>query len=146
MDDTLKCILEKHHLSDEASSIIEMDVRIQRVDKQTIAYTKDVQNVTVKYSVNFYPDKAEIHNFYQNVGINWAFKLLPQILEGTIKEVIGKYEAVNLINNRNLAVSDIKQLVISRLALKSITSTNFELTDFDFNDAFEHAVEAKVSH
>ena len=133
-----------HFYNPFTSSIVELDVRIQRVDKKTIAYTKDVQNASVTYSINFYPDKNEMHNFYQNVGLAWAEKLIPQILEGAIKEVIGKYEAVMLINNRQQAVQQIKELVTKRLADRAITTTNFELTNFDFNDAFEQAVEAKV--
>jgi regulator of protease activity HflC (stomatin/prohibitin superfamily) len=133
-----------HFYNPFTSSIVEMDVRIQRLDQEVVAYTKDVQNVSIKYSVNFFPEKTAMHELYQNVGMNWAFKLIPQILEGTIKEIVGTYEAVKLINNRNKAVSEIKALVTQRLTEKAITTTNFELTNFDFNNAFENAVEAKV--
>lgn len=133
-----------HFYNPFTSGIIEMDVRVKKTDRKTVAYTKDVQNVSVAYSLNYYPDKTQMHNFYQNVGMDWAQKLVPQILEGAIKEVVGTYEAVSLINNRQSAVSTIKELTTKRLAGQSITLTNFELTNFDFNDAFEQAVEAKV--
>lgn len=133
-----------HFFNPFTSSIIEMDVREQRTDRKTIAYTKDVQNVSITYSLNFYPDKSKMHIFYQNVGFEWAAKIIPQIIEGTIKEIVGKYEAVKLINSRQEAVSEIKELIITRLQSKDITLNNFELTNFDFNDAFELAVEAKV--
>lgn len=133
-----------HFFNPFTTNIVEMDVREKRIDSRTIAYTKDVQNVTIQYSLNYFPDKNKMHEFYQNVGMGWANTLIPQILEGAVKEVVGQYEAVALINNRQQAVSAIKELAKKRLQEKSVTARNFELTNFDFNDAFEQAVEAKV--
>ena len=133
-----------HFFNPFTSNIIEMDVREKRIDRKTIAYTKDVQNVTVNYALNFFPNKTQMHNFYQNVGMEWATVIIPQILEGAIKEIVGKYEAVALINNRQEAVQGIRMLIEERLREKNVTMQNFELTNFDFNDAFENAVEKKV--
>ena len=104
-----------HFYNPFTTSIVELDVRVQRLDRKTIAYTKDVQNVTVQYTLNFYPDKTTMHDLYQNVGLDWAEKLIPQLVEGTTKEVVGKYDAVRLIDTRDQAVFQIKELVSKRL-------------------------------
>jgi len=133
-----------HFYNPFTTNVIEMDVRVQKTSLKTIAYTKDVQNVSVTYALNFFPEKDKMHIFFQNVGMYWIEKIIPQIIEGTIKEVVGKYEAVKLINTREDAVAKIKELVSVRLQKADVIVTNFEVTNFDFNNAFESAVEAKV--
>lgn len=61
-----------------------------------------------------------------------------------MKEVIGKYEAVQLISKREEAIAEIYAGIESKLLEKLITLKNFQVTNVDFNDAFENAVEAKV--
>lgn len=133
-----------HFYNPITSNIIEMDVRVQKTNLKTSAYSKDAQIVEVTYTTNFYPVKSAVHEFYQNVGVDWSNKLLPQVLEGTVKEIIGQYNAVKLISNRNEAVERIKALILKRLKDLNVNMTNFQIENFDFNDAFEKAVEKKV--
>jgi len=58
--------------------------------------------------------------------------------------VFGSYNAVALITNRSKAVLEVKTLITSRLLVKNIILTNFELTNLDFDDDFEAAVKMKV--
>jgi len=133
-----------HFYAPWSSNVVELDVRIQKLKKTTIAYTKDVQNVSVTFTVTYYPDKNKMHLFYQNIGKDWSEKILPQILEGSLKAIIGKYEAVELIAKRQIAVAEINELTKAGLLTKDIFMTNLEINNFDFNDAFEQAVEHKV--
>ena len=126
------------------TSIVELDIRVQKWSKETLCYTNDIQNVRVAYTINYRPDPANMANFYKEVGLDWAAKLLPQIVEGKIKETIGKYDAVKLISDRQKATADIQQLIFDELKANKIELINFEITNFNYNDAFENAVEAKV--
>ena len=126
------------------TSIVELDIRVQKWVKETLCYTRDIQNVRVSYTINYRPDPANMANFYKEVGFDWDAKLLPQIVEGKIKETIGKYDAVQLISDRQQATADIQTLIAEELKANKIEMVNFEITNFNYNDAFEHAVEAKV--
>ena len=133
-----------HMYNPLTSNITEMDVRENKYESSTLAYTKDVQNVKVVFTVNYYPEKTQIHKIYENVGREWANKLMPQVVIGKIKEVVGQYQAVDLVSDRLNATTKIFESVRNALGKKGIVIKNFEINNLDFNDAFENAVEAKV--
>lgn len=127
------------------TNIVEMDTRTQRLEHKEMAYTKDVQQATISYVVNFNLDKTAAHIIYQEVGRDWEEKLVPQVISGTVKNVIGKWDAVDLVSNRDKASVAIEEAVRNALSLQHVTVTKFEITEIDYNDEFEKAVENKVT-
>ncbi|MBC86863.1 MAG: hypothetical protein CL677_06750 [Bdellovibrionaceae bacterium] len=126
------------------TKIIEMDIRVQKWSRKTLGYTKDIQNVEVNFTVNYQPDPTHMANFYKEVGQDWDAKLLPQIIEGKIKEIIGQYDAVKLVSDRQDATAKMLEQIRMAMEAAHIQMVNFEITNLDYNDAFENAVEAKV--
>lgn len=126
------------------SNIVELDVRESKMEAETMGYTKDVQNVRVIYAINFMPDATQMHVLYEKIGRDWAAKMIPQVLLGKVKQVIGQYEAVKLVSERQLATAAMFDTIKEELAAKGVIVKNFEITNLDFNDPFENAVEAKV--
>lgn len=126
------------------SSIIQMDNRVQKVEDQTAVYTKDVQQAQIKYALNYSLDPATSAKMYSEVGIYWAEKLIPQIVMSSMKNVIGQWAAMDLIANRLKAQQGIEDMIAADLKPRGITLNNFSMTNIDFQDQFEQAVEAKV--
>lgn len=126
------------------TNLVVMDVREVKTESKTMAYTKDVQQVDVFYALNYNPDPTKIHVILEQVGIDWANRLIPQVVLGKIKEIVGHYEAVQLVSNRQEATRAIFDRIVGELAAKNVSIRGFELTNLDFNDQFEHAVESKV--
>ena len=127
------------------TNIVEMDTRTQRLEHQENGYTKDVQQVVLKYVVNFNLDKTAAHLIYQEVGRDWQDKIVPQVISGTLKNVVGKWDAVDLVGNRDKASMAIETAIKDALGHARVTVTKFEITDMDYNDEFEKAVENKVT-
>lgn len=127
------------------TTIHEMDVRTGKYDGKTATYTKDIQTANITYSINYNlkPEAAAL--IYQSVGVDWAEKLMHQVIEGELKDTIGKWNAVDLIANRTQATADIQTAITTALVDKHIEITNFQITNIDYNDEFEKAVEAKVT-
>lgn len=126
------------------SNIIEMDVRTQKKELSTAVYTKDVQQAKLTGTVNYNLDKKTVHKIYQEVGKNWDDVLVHQVVEGSIKNIIGKWDAVDLVANRDTATIAIKEAIVKGLNSRGVTVTHFEIRNIDFADKFEDAVEAKV--
>lgn len=124
--------------------IIEMDTRTQKWSARTEAYTKDVQQVTINFTVNYAPEKNKVHLLFQNVGMTWADRLVPQIVEGSLKAVVGTYNAVDLIENRQKATQDAENLIAEKALEKFVLIEKLEFNNLKFEDEFEKAVEAKV--
>jgi regulator of protease activity HflC (stomatin/prohibitin superfamily) len=126
------------------SSIEEMDVRTKKMETDAETYTRDIQQAKIHITVNYNLDKEHANDMYQNVGISWEEKLIPQTVQGTLKSVIGKWDAVDLIGNRGKAQQEIQQTIATILATKGVVVTRVEVSNIDYTKEFESAVEAKV--
>lgn len=127
------------------SSIVEMDVRTQKMEFDAETYTKDIQQAKLHVTINYNLDKEHANEMYANVGSDWEDKLIPQTAQGTLKTVIGKWDAVDLIGNRGKAQSEIQQTIADVLATKGVQVTRVEVSNIDYTEEFEKAVEAKVT-
>lgn len=135
------------------SSIVTMSYQVQAFPsrygyddqyRQTQAYTKDVQQATLSYVVTYTLNAAKAVEMYQNVGIDWERKLVPQVVVGSIKNVVGTWNAVDLVSNRPQVTKQIEDSVRAALGSRDVTVVKFDLTNIDFSGEFEKAVEAKV--
>jgi regulator of protease activity HflC (stomatin/prohibitin superfamily) len=127
-----------------ATSINEIDVRTQKVEFSMETYTKDVQQATIKATVNINLDPATAHLTFKEVGIRWEEKLVHQVVEDALKQQIGKWAAEELISNRDKARTAAYEAIKERLAPKRVFLTGFELTNISYTPQFEKAVENKV--
>jgi prohibitin 2 len=126
------------------SAIVEMDTRVQRVDAETDTYTRDVQQAAIKYTLNYRLQQNAAHLMYRDIGRDWEQKLIPQVVLGTLKEVVGKWDAVDLISNRDKAANNAFDQIRSNLAERNVEVSRFEITDIAYTHEFENSVEQKV--
>lgn len=133
-----------HFYNPFTSSILEMDTRTALWSDKTETYTKDIQTATVEFAVNYNLEAKVAGDTYRNVGEDWATKLVPQVVYATIKNVVGQWEAVELIANRQKATADIENQLTAAMNAHGVTITRFEIKDINFTHEFNKAVEAKV--
>jgi regulator of protease activity HflC (stomatin/prohibitin superfamily) len=126
------------------SNIIEIDTRVQRQDGDTESYTRDVQQAHIKYTLNYRLQQDKAHIVYRDVGRDWEQKLIPQVVLGTLKEVVGKWDAVDLIANRDKAGATTFEAMRAKFAERFVEVSRFEITDIAYTHEFENSVEAKV--
>lgn len=127
------------------SSIKEMDIRTIRYNSSTETYTKDIQQAKMNYTVNYHLEAKTAAKVYKEVGENWEDKLITQNIEGSIKSVIGTWEAVELIENRQKATDAIYARLKDILAQNNVILENINITNIDYSGDFEKAVEDKVT-
>jgi prohibitin 2 len=126
------------------SDIVEIDTRVQRFDGETDTYTRDVQQAAVKYTLNYRLQQNAAHLMYRDVGRDWEQKLIPQVVLGTLKEVVGKWDAVDLISNRDKAAATAYDAIAKNLGDRNVEISRFEITDISYTSEFETSVEQKV--
>jgi prohibitin 2 len=126
------------------SQIQEMDTRVQRQDGETDTYTRDVQQAAIKYTLNYRLQQNAAHLMYRDIGRDWEQKLIPQVVLGTLKEVVGKWDAVDLIANRDKAGTSAYEAIRGNLAERNVEVSRFEITDISYTHEFENSVEQKV--
>lgn len=126
------------------SRLVEMDVRQQKWESKSAAYTKDVQQAQIAFVLTYGLSPSDAHAVYREVGTDWAEKLVAQVVEEELKREIGQHEAVDLISQRNEAARAMEANVTRMLAARRVVVSGFQLTNIDYTAEFEQSVEAKV--
>lgn len=134
-----------HLITPFISHMETMSVKTQKMNPSTTVFTKDIQQARLVYVVNYNLQPNSVHKMYREVGKDYREKILEPITEGTIKNVVGTWNAQDLIANRTKATNDILEQLKEQLSDNYINVTDFQITDIDYSDAFEQAIESKVT-
>lgn len=122
------------------------DARVQKVDIETMTYSSDAQtmdvSMTLQYSIN--PDEViEITKQYGSLDLLQA-KLESIVIEKT-KAVLSSYKAMDIIANRAEMSPKVEDAIRAAVGEEYHVAINtVVLTNIDFSDAFESAVEDKM--
>lgn len=122
-----------------------MDVKTQKNTLVTQVYTKDIQQANIKYVINYNVQPDSVNKLFQHVGLDYESKILTPVVEGTIKDIIGKWNAQDLIANREKATGDILFKLQAQLKDNYINVTDFQMVDINYSKVFEQAIESKVT-
>ena len=134
-----------HFVTPFISKIVTMDVKMQKIYTTTPVYTKDIQQAKIDYVVNFNLQPESAYRMYREVGMDYKDKVIMPVVEGSIKDVIGKWNAQDLVANREQATSEILAKIRGQLADNYINVTDFQITSINYSDVFERAIESKVT-
>lgn len=122
------------------------DAKVQKVDIETMTYSSDAQtmdvSMTLQYSIN--PDEViEITKQYGSLDLLQA-KLESIVIEKT-KAVLSSYKAMDIIANRAEMSPKVEEAIRAAVGEEYHVAINtVVLTNIDFSDAFESAVEDKM--
>ena len=126
------------------SSMIKMDVRTRKMTDKTSTYTSDIQTADLEYTFTYDLNPENIHILYEKVGLdNEAMAILP-CLNDVLKDVCGKWQAQELVANRDKARVDVVAGLQERLDRRFFQNITFQFINIDYSDKFEGAIEDKV--
>lgn len=131
------------HFQAPWQKVVKMDNRVQKDTVELACFSSDIQEVNVKYTINYQIDKANAMNIYRSIGKSYYdIVIAPNIIE-VVKEVTALYTAENLINCREELSNRIESKLSERLTAYNINVVSLSCEDMDFSDVFTTAVEAK---
>ena len=133
-----------HFVTPFISKIKVMNVKTQKISMSTDVYTKDIQQARISYVVNYNLMPQYVHQMYREVGMDYLNTILMPAIEGTIKDVIGKWNAQDLVANREKATKEILVKLYDHLQDNYINISDFQMTAINYSDVFERAIEEKV--
>ena len=134
-----------HLITPFISKIRTMNVKTQKDNIVTSVYTKDIQQAKISYVVNYNLQPENAHKMYREVGMMYKDTILMPVVEGVIKDVIGKWNAQDLVANREEATNDILEKLVGQMRDKYINITGFQIININYSDVFERAIESKVT-
>jgi len=126
-------------------SVVKMDVKIQKDEVPASASSKDLQIVTSKVAINYHLSPNKVNSIWQDVGRDYNSRIIAPSIQEAVKSVTAKFTAEELIVKREEVKDQIKINLAERLIKNNIVVDEINITAFDFSQAFNEAIEAKVT-
>jgi regulator of protease activity HflC (stomatin/prohibitin superfamily) len=128
-----------------AQQVVKMDVKIQKDEVPASASSKDLQIVTSKIAINYHLAPEKVNNIWQEVGKDYNSRIIAPSIQEAVKSVTARFTAEELIIKREDVKDQIKSNLAERLIKNNIIVDEINITSFDFSEAFNQAIEAKVT-
>lgn len=125
--------------------VVEINVRVQKFMSQETAASHDLQNVTSTVAINYHLDADKVDVLFQTVGDSMAVqsKVLIPSVANAVKAVTARYDAEDLIIQRDEVRLAIEEHIRSALQVYSIHIDAVNITDFAFSREYSNAIENK---
>ena len=132
------------HVKSPFQEIVCMDNRTQVAHLELSAFSSDIQEVLVSYSMNYQIEKANAQKIYKEIGVDYYNTVMAPRIQEVVKSVIAKYTAEDLIESREALSVQITEALVKQLGAYNIVVVSTAVEDIDFSDAFTMSVEDKV--
>lgn len=132
-----------HFITPVKTKIVPIDVRIQLVEDEASASSKDLQIVTSSVALNFYLSKTKANIIFQELGLDYKRTIIGPTIQESLKSTIAKFNAEEVITLRPKVKHMIFEDIKTRLAKNNIVVTDFSIVDFSFSTEFNKAIEEK---
>jgi regulator of protease activity HflC (stomatin/prohibitin superfamily) len=127
------------------NTVAEMSVQVHKHESTEGAASKDLQEVTTKIAVNYNVDPSYVMDVYTRLRYDYAARVIEPSIQESVKAATAQFTAEELITHRELIKNKIDEILVGRLAQYHILVTSVSITDFDFSESFNAAIEAKVT-
>lgn len=128
------------------NSYIRLDTKIRQVDIVTSSYSNDKQTMDISMTVQYQIKKDQAKEIVVHYGnLSMLESRIQSVAIERTKSIMSSYTADSLIEQRSVisaAVADAVELALGESYYIDIT--NIALTNIDFSDAYEQAVEQKM--
>lgn len=124
-------------------NVIKMDNRVQKQTTDLICFSSDIQEVSMKYTVNYQISSANAMTIYKTIGTDYYNNIIVPNITESVKTAVAKYNADALVIDRSDLSRLIQEELTERLAAYNVIVVSASIEDMDFTDAFTNAVEAK---
>jgi prohibitin 2 len=125
-------------------NVIPLEVRTQKIEENAASASGDLQDVSTQVALNYHVDPNTAPNLFQQLGFDYASRVVSPAIQESVKQVTARYNAENLITNRETVKGEIETQIEQRLGPYGIDVETISITEFQFSEQFRRAVEAKV--
>lgn len=105
--------------------------------------SKDLQMVNITLRVLSRPDADLLPDVYKNLGLDYDEKVLPSICNEVLKSVVAKFNASQLITQRQQVSLLVRRELTERARDFNIILDDVSITELSFSKEYAAAVEAK---
>lgn len=122
---------------------ISVQVQVEKLDSQ--ASSHDLQVVHTQVTLAYYQDPCCVMDIWARLNNDALDRVVIPAIQEAIKAQTAQYDAEQLIAQRATVRNGIEQYVRDRLTAHHIDVDAVSITDFNFSEEFNRAIEAKVT-
>lgn len=128
------------------SKYIYFDTTVQKLDINTNSYSSDAQTMNIQMTVQYRIDPSKAENILTEYSNMFSLaQRIEKVADDNVKSILSKYTAMKIIETRSMISPEVEQTIKKAVGNRyyvQVTAVN--LTNIDFTDEFEKAVEDKV--
>jgi prohibitin 2 len=133
-----------HFIIPFAEQVIQLEVRTLKFQADASAASNDLQEVATVIALNYHIDPSKANTIYQQLGADYTNRIIAPTIQESVKASIAKFNAEQLVTNRETAKATIAQAISRTLSARNILVETVFITDFKFSQAFATQIEQKV--
>lgn len=134
--------------------VVPIDCRLHRAHSKADAASKDLQMVSTEVTVQFEIIGEVAPQTFQNIGTkdDVSVKLIEPAIQESVKSVTASFTAEQLVTQRQAVKVEIHDKIREFIEVtlrekemsQAVNIANVAITDFNFSDEFNRAIELKV--
>lgn len=128
------------------SKINILSTRVQTVEADSQAASKDLQNVQTQLTLNYHLGTQDPVSHFVRLGADQTTienNIVKPAMSESFKAVVAQFNAEELITKRDLVSSQITALLGQKLKQYDLYVDSISVTNFKFSDAYAQAIEQK---
>ena len=124
-------------------SVHKISIREQNYPTELEVSSKDIQTIKIKATLIYSVNPMEVGTLYQRFGTHYQQILVAPTVSEIINSVIAEYPIELFVEKRAEIANRIKETFIARTNGNGLMVKDFLLTDHDFSDEYNNAIEKK---
>ena len=120
-----------------------VEVRTIKLERPAVSYSKDLQTVEAAIALTYHLEALKVNKLYQEVGGDYQGRIIDPAVQESVKAVTAKFTAPELVDQRAKVKDEIKASLAERLLAYDIIVEDVSITNFEFSQVYEQAIEAK---